>query len=180
MKRFVPLVLALCLLASCADTNKGSKSVTVFEKTPLGVPTSCKIPGVISAFQNEIPGASYIPTQWQPAQGTDLYRVINSGGIACTYGLQSAEIGGTVMWAPNRVDMLTSWLKDGQVEIEIPGVEEDYATILPEGSTSADGMHRWSINLKIRGVWIQVSGSFLDNVEEATPIIKAAVGSLTA
>jgi hypothetical protein len=50
--------------------------------------------------------------------------------------------------------------------------------ILKEGSTSADEMHVWAVNLYIQGVWISVNASFLQNIEEAMPIVNAAVQSL--
>jgi hypothetical protein len=86
------------------------------------------------------------------------------------------------MWASN-VDNLwdskkTQWLEQGQVQIDLPGINETDAVILKEGSTSADEMHVWAINLLINDVWIHVGASFLQNVDEALPIIEAAIDSL--
>jgi hypothetical protein len=39
-------------------------------------------------------------------------------------------------------------------------------------------MHVWAINLLINDVWIQVGASFLQTVDEALPIIQAAIDSL--
>jgi len=50
--------------------------------------------------------------------------------------------------------------------------------ILKEGSTGADEMHVWAINLLINDVWIQVGASFLQTVDEAMPIIEAAIESM--
>jgi hypothetical protein len=36
-------------------------------------------------------------------------------------------------------------------------------------------MHVWRVNLLINEVWIQVGASFLQNLDEAIPIIKAAI-----
>ena len=86
------------------------------------------------------------------------------------------------MWASN-VDNLwdakkTQWLEQGQIEIDLPGIDETDAVILKEGSTGADEMHVWAINLLINDVWIQVGASFLQNVEEALPIIQAAIEAM--
>jgi hypothetical protein len=40
-------------------------------------------------------------------------------------------------------------------------------------------MHVWAINLLINDVWIQVGASFLQNVDEALPIVQAAIDSLS-
>ncbi len=47
--------------------------------------------------------------------------------------------------------------------------------VLLQDGTSADEMHVWRINLLINGVWIQVGASFLQNLDEALPIIEAAI-----
>ncbi|MEN9325338.1 MAG: hypothetical protein RL414_1092, partial [Actinomycetota bacterium] len=142
-------------------------------------PQNCELPGVIAAFDAQVAGSKYVPTQWQPSPGTDLYDAIHSSGIACTYGIQTAEIGGTVLWGKADSAMWekkkAQWLKAGQLEIDLPGVDESSATILKEGSTGADEMHIWGVNLLVHGVWIQVNASFLQNVDEALPIIKAAI-----
>lgn len=39
-------------------------------------------------------------------------------------------------------------------------------------------MHEWRINVLIRGVWIQVGASFLQNLDEALPIIKASIAAI--
>ena len=86
------------------------------------------------------------------------------------------------MWAPNADNLWErkkqEWLELGQKQIDIPGIDEQDAYILKEGSTSADEMHVWGVNLLINNVWIQVNASFLQNIDEATPIIDAAVRSL--
>jgi hypothetical protein len=47
-----------------------------------------------------------------------------------------------------------------------------------QDGTSADEMHVWRINVLIRGVWIQVGASFLQNLDEALPIIKASIAAI--
>jgi hypothetical protein len=51
--------------------------------------------------------------------------------------------------------------------------------ILQEGSASGGEMHVWAINLLINDVWIQVGASFLQNVDEALPLVQAAIDSLS-
>ncbi|MEI7540434.1 MAG: hypothetical protein WCJ89_03025 [Actinomycetes bacterium] len=173
-------LLALLLLAGCAHPSQDVAPITAIK---YAVPSSCNQPKVIAAFDAQVAGSKYVPTDWQPSIGTDLYDVINAKGIACTYGIQTAEIGGTVMWA-NDLNGLweskkTQWLKDGQVQIDLAGIDETDATILKEGATGADEMHVWGVNLLYKGVWIQVNASFLQNVEEALPIIQSTIDSLT-
>ena len=72
----------------------------------------------------------------------------------------------------------TVWKGFGQIPIDLPNLDESDALILKEGSTGADEMHVWGVNLYIQGVWISVNASFLQNIEEALPIVNAAVQSL--
>ena len=181
MKNLVVAMTALVLLAGCAHPTQNSATT---ETTALKAPITCELPVVIAAFNAQVAGSTYVPTDWQPSPGTDLFDAIQNGGIACTYGIQVAEIGGTLMWA-NDVNGLwakkkAQWLKAGQLQIDLPGIDETDATILKEGSTGADEMHVWGVNLLYKGVWIQVNASFLQNVEEALPIIQSAIGSLNS
>lgn len=179
-KKFASL-LALLLLTGCAHPIQETAPIAAVK---YSAPTSCDQPIVIAAFDAQVVGAKYVPTDWQPSIGTDLYDVINAGGIACTYGIQTAEIGGTVMWANDSNGLWeskkTQWLKDGQKQIDLPGIDETDATILKEGATSADEMHVWGVNLLYKGVWIQVNASFLQNLDEALPIIQSAIDSLSS
>jgi hypothetical protein len=180
MKLRVLILLSALLLSSC-----GSEATTVDsgpEKVAAGrVPVNCEIAGVINAFAAQVPGSRYIPTEWQPYPDTDLDAALNNQGIACTYGIQVAEVGGTILWASNSENVWEarkqSWIDAGQTLIDLPGVDESEAYILQEG-TSADEMHVWLINFLIRGVWIQVGASFLQNLEEALPIINSSVEAI--
>ena len=71
----------------------------------------------------------------------------------------------------------SDWAKD---RVEFAGIDEADATILKEGATGADEMHVWGVNLLYKGVWIQVNASFLQNLEEALPIIQSAIDSLSS
>jgi hypothetical protein len=160
----VSLILSSCATAP-APTEQGL------------APVSCELPAVIEAFNQRLDGAAFIPTEWQPAEGTDLYEVYEAGGIACTYGIESAEIGGTVMWAPASDDFWleksTQWKAAGYVEVDIPDVDEHEALVLE--SLAADGQAVWFINFHIGGVWIQFGASkFIASLDDALEIVQAA------
>lgn len=179
MRKTLVLAVCLILLTACSSSEQEATDGKMAQLTP---PVSCEQELVIQAFTDQVEGSRYVPTEWQPSPGTDLYDIYEVGGIACTYGIQVAEVGGTVMWASN-VDNLwdtkkSQWLEQGQVQIDLPGINETDAVILKEGSTSADEMHVWAINLLINDVWIQVGASFLQTVDEALPIIEAAIESM--
>ena len=129
-----------------------------------------------------IADAKYIETEWEPAEGTDLYAAYNAGGIACTYGLQEAEVGATILWAPDNKTLFSeltpNWIGFGQKEIDLPGIEEEAAYYLSEGIEGQGEYHIWSVNLLINGSWIQVGATFFNSLEDAIPVIKAAIDSL--
>ncbi|NBN91864.1 MAG: hypothetical protein EBV43_04215 [Actinobacteria bacterium] len=129
-----------------------------------------------------ISDAKYIETEWEPTEGTDLYAAYNAGGIACTYGLQEAEVGATILWAPDNKTLFSeltpNWIEFGQKEIDLPGIDEEAAYYLSEGIQGQGEYHIWSINLLISGSWIQVGATFFSSLEDALPVIKAAIDSL--
>lgn len=178
MKKIV-LFLPLVLILTGCSTETSSTSSANSQTLQLLVPSDCNQQGVIDSFDREVPGSQYVPTQWQPAPGTDLAAAYDNGGIACSYGIQVAEIGGTILWASNKDGVwnkrVTDWEKAGLLKIDLPNLDETDAYILKEGSTSADEMHVWAINVLIGGIWIQVGATFLQTVEEALPIIEAAI-----
>jgi hypothetical protein len=180
MKLRVLILLSALLLSSCSSETTSVDSGA--EKEAAGkVPANCELTDVINEFAAQVPGSKYVPTDWQPSPDTDLDAALNNQGIACTYGIQVAEVGGTILWASNSDNVWEirkqSWIDAGQTAIDLPDTDETEAYILQEG-TSADEMHVWQINLLIRGVWIQVGASFLQNLDEALPIIKASVEAI--
>ena len=183
MKLRLLIISSLILLSACgnADPAPTPTPTPTQSISDRAVPASCEIPDVISAFALVIPPAQYIPTEWKPAEGTDLYEAVNAGGIACSYGDQDAEVGGTVIWAMNKNDLWKArtleWEKEGMVRVEIPSIDEMDAYRLPDGATSADGMPAWKVNLLIHGVWIQLGAAFIQSWDEATPIIRAAINA---
>jgi hypothetical protein len=180
MKLRIALVLSILLLTSCSS-NASQVSSDGVETVAGKVPASCEIAEVIREFDAQVPGSKFVPTEWQPSPNTDLEVALKNQGIACTYGIQVAEIGGTILWASNAKNIWnerkSAWIEAGETAIDLPGIEETAAYILQDG-TSADEMHVWRINLLIRGVWIQVGASFLQNLDEALPIIKASIAAI--
>jgi len=179
MKKLFALLCALVVLTACG--NSGTKVTTEGSDSSVSgkVPSSCELAEVNSAFAKIIPPSKYIPTEWAPAEGTDLAAALNSGGIACSYGDADAEVGGTVIWAPSSVwpEREEIWKSEGMQWVDIPNVDESAAYKLPEGATSADGMPAWKVNLLINGIWIQVGAAFIQSFDEATPIIQAAISA---
>lgn len=180
MRLLATLLASALLLSGCSSEETSSSEEETLART---VPALCEIDGVIAAFNEQVEGSAYIPTDWQPSEGTDLEAALSAGGIACSYGIQVAEVGGTILWAPSNEELWAErsqdWIEFGQTEIDLEGFEEDAAFIKQEG-TSADEMHVWTINLLIDGVWIQVGATFLQTVEEANPILEAAIAATRA
>jgi len=177
MKSRLVLIAFLAFLTGCgsnAQVTTPTPSPTNAERI---VPANCELPDVVAAFARVIPPSKYIPTKWTPAEGTDLAAALNSGGIACSYGDQDAEVGGTVLWAPAIAwkEREAIWKSEGMEFVDIPNVDESSAYKLPDGATSADGMPAWKVNLLINGIWIQLGAAFIQSWNEATPIINAAI-----
>lgn len=185
MRKILFPAVALLLLTSCGGNAEPASVPTPTPTTDARiVPTTCELPDVNAAFALVIPPSQYIPTEWKPAAGTDLYEAINAGGKACSYGDQNAEVGGTIIWALDKNDLWKSrvaqWQKEGMVRVEIPNIDEMDAYRLPDGATAADGMPAWKVNLLIHGVWIQLGAAFIQSWDEATPIIRAAINATRA
>jgi hypothetical protein len=174
MKIILSLIAALSLLTACGSSNAENQTEIAKGK----VPASCEIPEVVAEFAAQVPESKFVPTDWQPLPDTDLAAVLDNNGIACTYGIQVAEVGGTVLWTANAENIWeqrkASWIEFGETPIDLPGIDETAAYVLKEGTESGE-MHVWKVNLLINDVWIQVGASFFQDVEESLPIIKAAI-----
>ena len=177
MKRLSILLVAILFLAACSNSPESNVAPTL-----PSVPNDCRKTEILAAFPEKIPNPKFIETEWEPAEGTDLYSAYNAGGIACSYGIQEAEIGATILWSPDNLilfsELTPRWIAAGQKEIDIPGVEEEKAYVLTEGVQGEGEYHVWAINLLIDGIWIQVSATFFDSLESAIPLVNAAVESL--
>jgi hypothetical protein len=160
------LVFALLLLSGCQYSN-------------FQVPENCDAPEMIAAFDKRIPGSTYVPTEWQPAEGTLLKIFLDNQGIACTYGIQSAEVGGTVMWTIDTQGLFAKqselWKSEQYRSIDIEGINESEAYLLPLSATGVDGAYIWEVNLLIEDLWISFGGSFIQDISEATDIINTAI-----
>ena len=176
VKKSALFLIFSLLLASCS-----SQEEVAAPELP-SVPSSCADTKVLASILPRIADAKYIETEWEPAEGTDLYAAYNAGGIACTYGLQEAEVGATILWAPDNKSLFSeltpNWVGFGQKEIDLPGIEEEAAYYLSEGIEGQGEYHIWSVNLLINGSWIQVGATFFNSLENAIPVIKAAIDSL--
>lgn len=130
VKKSALLLIFVLLLSSCS-----SQEEIVAPELP-SVPSNCAETKVLESILPRIADAKYIETEWEPAEGTDLYAAYNAGGIACTYGLQEAEVGATILWAPdNKIlfsELSPNWISSGQKEIDLPGIEEEAAYYLSE------------------------------------------------
>jgi hypothetical protein len=181
IKKTALTAAALLALSACGSTTPVATPSPTPTAAERKVPATCELPDVIAAFARIIPPAKYIPTEWKPAAGTDLYEAVNAGGIACSYGDQDAEVGGTVIWALDKNDLWKNraieWQKEGMVRVEVPNLDEMDAYKTPDGATSADGMPTWRVNVLIHGVWVQLGAAFIQSWDEATPIIRAAVNA---
>jgi hypothetical protein len=184
-KRLQSLVITLALIPALTACGSGNNEVSGQSgelMQTLKVPSDCMQRDVINTFNDSVAGSKYVPTDWQPSPGTDLAAAIDAGGIACTYGIQVAEVGGTVIWAPNKDGLWDQraelWSTSTYEKFDIAGINEDDAYILRDDVTGADGAQIWQINLLISGVWIQIGASFIQTMEEATPFIQAAIGVL--
>ena len=177
MKRIALAIVAALILTSCSSSDEASAPAAKFY-----VPNDCTKTAILDALPDSIPNPKFIDTPWEPFEGTDLAEVYSRGGIACSYGIQEAEIGATILWSPNDEGVFESripeWLKAKQVKTDLPGIDEESAYVLAEGDESSAERHVWAINLSISGMWIQVNATFLQTIDEAIPLIKAAIDSL--
>lgn len=177
MKKTAILLAGLLFLTACSNDPES----TTAPQLP-SVPSDCTKTKVLAAFPDKVPNPKFINTGWEPSEGTDLYAAYNAGGIACSYGIQEAEIGATILWAPDNQILFEErskeWIAAGQKELDLPDFDEEKAYVLTEGTEGQGEFHVWAINYLIDGVWIQVGATFLGSIEEAMPIVEAAANSL--
>jgi hypothetical protein len=177
MKKTAILLAGLFFLTACSNDPESTNAPQL-----PSVPSDCTKTKVLAAFPEKVPNPKFINTDWEPSEGTDLYAAYNAGGIACSYGIQEAEIGATILWAPDNQILFEErskeWIAAGQKELDLPDFDEEKAYVLTEGTEGQGEFHVWAINYLIDGVWIQVGATFLGSIEEAMPIVKAAANSL--
>jgi hypothetical protein len=111
-----------------------------------------------------------------------LYAAYQVGGIACSYGIGEAEVGATIIWAPDDGTLFNElskgWVESGMKEIDLPGIDEEKAFVLTEGTEGEGEFHVWKINLLQDSYWIQVGATFFSSIDEAIPLVKLAFESL--
>ena len=179
LKLVVASIFSLALLAGCGTTATVVKS-DGSESVALTIPTDCEKTGVLQALNRIVPDSHYIPTQWQPASGTELADVLNNGGLACSYGLQSAEVGTTVKWVSDASGLFekrtTDWQAEGFIKVDISDLKNSEAYFQLKKQSATQEFHIWILNVKYRGAWIQVScTAFAQDLEAGLPILRAAV-----
>ena len=177
--RLVLTLIGVLFLTSCGGTSKPA-TTGGSETVALTIPTDCEKTGVLQALKKIVPNSLYIPTQWQPAPGTELADVIDNGGLACSYGLQSAEIGTTVKWVSDANGLfekrVAGWEAEGFTKVEIADLKNSEAYFQLKKQSATQEFHVWLLNVKYRGAWIQVScTSFAQDFEAGLPLLKAAV-----
>jgi hypothetical protein len=176
-KRTALFVSLAILLASCGTSPKRTAALSSFKP-----PANCNDTNVLSALPQDLTNAVYIPTEWQPAAGTDLAAILDGGGIACTYGVQQAEIGATVSWVKDVKGLFNSrvaeWKAAGYEEQSIPGVSADKIFIISDAAMNARDIHSWSANILVKGNWIQVSASYIYKSADSASLVNAAITSL--
>jgi hypothetical protein len=145
------------------------------------VPSSCSNARILEALKPIIPDATVINTQWQPAPGTELADVIDNGGIACSYGVQSRESGVTVRWVKDVNSIfekrVAQWESEGFAKVVIPGLVIDQAYFLVKPQSATQEFHIWNLNILVNGVWISVNQTFGENLEAGMPVVRASLES---
>ncbi len=177
IKRNLLLLLTAVTLTGCAGTSPEPVSVASFNP-----PIDCNSTTILAALPQDLPSPVYIPTEWQPAAGTDLEAILSNNGIACTYGVQQAEAGAFVAWTKDTAGLFQSrvagWERDGFVEATIAGVDVDKLYVISDAAMNAREIHSWNANMLVNGYWIQLSASYIYERSEAQSLINAAITSL--
>jgi hypothetical protein len=170
--KFLAAILLIPLLTSCGST--APKKVT--PAASVEMPTSCESAPVFEEIKNEIPGSQFINTHWEPTPNTELFDVLNNGGLACTYGLQSAEIGVTVRWVKDLGfynKWSKEWLKSGYQLVDLAeyGMKQGYLSAKPQSATQEFNL--WNLNFLQNGVWVSLSKTTPGDLSSARDLIKS-------
>ena len=175
------LVMALLATGAIKDSSK-AEVVTPVKAISYSVPTDCLTTDVLPALQKDVRQAQFIDTPWQPAPGTELADFLNNGGIACSYGMQSAEVGITVDWVANGTVMFSNrtagWISEGYQKIDIPNLMESEAYFFQKDQSPTNEFSQYHVKFLINGFWINLSSTFGKTIEDGSGWISAAVSSL--
>ena len=135
MKYFAMAIATALVLTGCGSEKSAPNNKKV--EASFAVPLMCERTKVLSGFPGKVSGSQAILTDWEPFPGTDLAAAYEAGGIACSYGIQVAEIGATILWAPNQKNVFAErskeWIASGQKKIDLPNINEEAAYVLTEG-----------------------------------------------
>ncbi|GEM_PF-36261 len=190
-KNFMPFIiyriclgtLVLVLLATGVISDSATAgSATSVKPISLSVPKDCLSTKVLAALQKDVRQAQFIEYAWEPAPGTELADFLNNGGIACTYGIQSAEVGISVDWVGDATSLFNNrvegWISGGFQKIDIPNLAESEAYFFQKDQSPTNEFHQYRVNLLIDGFWISLSSSFGKTIEDSSEWLKASVDSL--
>ena len=190
-KSFMPFIvyrialgaLVMALLATGVIKDSANAEVVAPVKPiSYSVPKDCESTKVLAALQKDVRQAQFIDTPWQPAPGTELADFLNNSGIACSYGMQSAEVGITVNWVANGAAMFgnrsAGWLSEGYQKIDIPNLMESEAYFFQRDQSPTNEFSQYQVKFLINGFWINLSSSFGKTIEDGSGWIQAAVDSL--
>ena len=179
MNKLLKFVLGAILISGLLSACGNSEEVVASTRS---VPIFCEDTEILEAFPEKVPNPKYIPTDWEPSPGTDLYAAYQAGGIACSYGIGEAEVGATIIWAPNDTGVFEEraelWTSSGLTSVDLPGLEEERALVLTQGTQGEQEFIVWQVNLLKDGYWIQVGATFFGSIEETVPLAKAALDSI--
>jgi hypothetical protein len=173
--------LALLATGVIKDSAK-AEVVAPVKPISYSVPKDCQSTKVLAALQKDVRQAQFIDTPWQPAPGTELADFLNNGGIACSYGMQSAEVGVTVDWVANGTSLFNArtagWLAEGYQKIDIPNLMESEAYFFQKDQSPTNEFSQYQVKFLINGFWINLSSTFGKTIEDGSSWIQAAVDSL--
>jgi hypothetical protein len=155
---------ATTLLAACGSNG-------------ASVPESCPQGDFLVAMNSYVEGSVFIETPWEPAPDTDLAAALDNGGVACSYGIQEAEVGATILWSTSEAyaERLAQWQADGQEEVSVAGADEAWAN---QEIVSDAERHLWALNLLVDDVWIQINATFLPDLAAAESLVDAAIAEI--
>lgn len=168
-------LLIIPLLVGCGTSKVSAPKPEI----KINIPSNCQTAKALSAVENEIAGAQVIDTKWQPAPDTELFDILNNNGIACSFGVQSAEIGATLRWVAdtknNYEKWSPEWLKQGYERVDLSkyGVPSGYFLVKPQSVNQE--FHIWNLNFKSGGVWVSISRTSGDNLEAGKKLIESVL-----
>jgi hypothetical protein len=75
---------------------------------------------------------------------------------------------------------ITDWGQKGYVKVDLPNLDESSAYLLFKPVSATQEFHIWILNFLFHGVWIQVNATYVNDLNQAAPLINAALASLTS